>query len=59
MKRKWLNRFNSLNYSHAYRLVLEYIEIFYNTIRIHNHCNYMSPDEFEKLYKRVNILPTA
>lgn len=59
IKREWLNRFNIRNYNHAYRLIFEYIEAFYNTIRIHSHCNYMSPDEFKKLYERVNILPTA
>ena len=59
IKREWLNRFNIRNYSHAYRLVFEYIETFYNTVRIHSHCNYMSPDEFEKLYERVNVLPAA
>ncbi len=30
----------------------EYLEAFYNTKRIHSHCNYMSPDEFEKLYQK-------
>ncbi|WP_034226669.1 IS3 family transposase [Lachnobacterium bovis] len=59
IKREWLNRFNIRNYSHAYRLVFEYIETFYNTVRIHSHCDYMSPDEFEKLYEKVNALPAA
>ena len=53
IKREWLNRFNILNYNHAYRLVFESIETFYNTVRIHSHCDYMSPDEFEKMYERV------
>ena len=59
IKREWLNRFNIKNYRHAYRLVFEYIETFYNTVRIHSHCNYMSPDEFEKLYERVTALLAA
>lgn len=59
IKREWLNRFTILNYDHAYRLVFEYIEAFYNTVRIHSHCDYMSPDEFEKLYERVKSLPAA
>ncbi|WP_423236792.1 IS3 family transposase [Clostridium liquoris] len=50
MKRKWINRFRIKNYRHAYILVFEYIETFYNTTRIHSHCNYMSPNEFEKAY---------
>ena len=59
IKREWLNRFNIKNYNHAYRLIFEYIETFYNTVRIHSHCDYMSPDEFEKLYERLNSLPAA
>lgn len=50
IKREWLNRFRILNYNQAYRLVFEYIETFYNTVRIHSHNNYMSPNEFEALY---------
>ena len=37
----------------------EYIETFYNTIRIHSHCNYMSPNDYEKLYMRVENLLAA
>ena len=59
IKREWLNRFNIINYKHAYRLVFEYIETFYNTVRIHSHCDYMSPNDFEKLYERVMSLPAA
>ena len=59
IKREWLNRFNIKNYRHAYNLIFEYIETFYNTIRIHSHCDYMSPDEFEKLYERVKSLSAA
>ena len=59
IKREWLNRFTIYNYDHAYKLVFEYIEAFYNTVRIHSHCDYMSPDEFEKLYERVKNLPAA
>ena len=44
IKREWLNRFSIQNCSHAYRLVFEYIEAFYNTIRTRSHCNYLSPD---------------
>ena len=54
IKREWLNRFHISDYGHAYRLVFEYIETFYNTVRIHSHCDYMSPDMFEKLYSQVN-----
>ena len=53
LKREWLNRFKIQNQDHAYRLVFEYIEAFYNTVRIHSHCEYMSPDQFEALYKKM------
>ena len=59
IKRDWLNRFHIINYKHAYRLVFEYIETFYNTVRIHSHCDYMSPNDFEKLFERVSSLPAA
>lgn len=59
IKREWLNRFNIKNYRHAYNLIFEYIKTFYNTVRIHSHCDYMSPDEFEKLYERAKSLPAA
>lgn len=53
IKREWLNRFKISNYEHAYRLVFEYLETFYNTKRIHSHCDYMSPDDFERLYQQA------
>ncbi len=59
IKREWLNRFNIQNQKHAYRLVFEYIETFYNTVRIHSHCGYMSPNQFEALYERVNSVSAA
>ena len=31
IKREWLNRFKIFDFNHAYRLVFEYIEAFYNT----------------------------
>ena len=53
IKREWLNRFAIVDYNQAYRLVFEYIETFYNTVRSHSHCDYMSPNDFEKLYMYV------
>lgn len=55
IKRKWLDRFKIMNYRQAYRLVFEYIETFYNTVRIHSHNNYISPNEFENLYLSTSI----
>ncbi len=62
IKREWLNRFKILDHNHAYRLVFEYIEAFYNTVRIHSHCGYLSPNQYEvnyakqlvKLYKKAS-----
>lgn len=50
IKREWLYRFKIFNYQHAYKLVFEYIETFYNTVRIHSHCGYLSPDQYEEGY---------
>lgn len=50
IKREWLNRFKIRDYNHAKKLVFEYIDAFYNTVRIHSHCDYYSPNDFENLY---------
>ena len=52
IKREWLNRFKIKNYDHAYKLVFKYIETFYNTVRIHSHCGYLSPNEYENEYEQ-------
>ena len=54
LKREWLNRFKIRDYKQAYRSIFEYLEAFYNTKRIHRHCDFMSPDEFERVYKRAH-----
>lgn len=60
IKREWLNRFKIFDYNHAYKLIFQYIETFYNTIRIHSHCGYLSPNEYEKRYwndmKKMELL---
>lgn len=52
LKREWINRFKIFNYHHAYKLVFEYIETFYNTVRTHSHCGYLSPDQYEQEYQQ-------
>lgn len=52
IKREWLNRFKIRDYNHAHRLVFNYIEAFYNTVRIHSHCGYSSPDQYETSYRK-------
>ncbi len=55
IKREWLNRYKIMNYDMAYQFVFEYVETFYNTVRIHRHCDYMSPNAYEKLYESLKI----
>lgn len=50
IKREWLNRFKIRDFDHAKKLVFEYIEAFYNTIRIHSHCDFYSPNDFEIMH---------
>lgn len=50
LKREWLNHERIQNYEQAYKLVFHYIEGFYNSVRIHSHCEYMSPNDYEKKY---------
>lgn len=47
IKREWLNRFVIQNLKHAHELIFEYIEAFYNTVRIHEHCGMKSPHDHE------------
>ena len=54
IKREWLNRFEIRNYNHAYQLVFEYIDAYYNTRRIHSYCGYRSPFEYEKMYYKIH-----
>lgn len=50
IKREWLYSFKIRNYEHAHKIVFEYIEAFYNTVRSHSHCGYLSPKEYETYY---------
>jgi len=56
IKREWLNRFDILNLPHANALIFEYIDVFYNSQRIHGTLNYLSPIEFEKQYNLSNTV---
>lgn len=58
IKREWLYRFKIKDYDHAYQLVFEYLETFYNTIRIHSHCDYLSPNDFEKQFLKSALEKT-
>ena len=54
IKREWLNRFKIRDYKQAYLLIFECLEAFYNTKRIHSHCDYMSPDEIKQVYEKAH-----
>ena len=50
IKREWLDRFKFKNHVEVRNSTFEYINAFYNTDRIHSHCKYMSPVEYENAY---------
>lgn len=50
IKREWLNRFVIKNLIQAHELIFEYIETFYNTIRIHEFCGMKSPYDYENTF---------
>lgn len=56
IKREWLNRFEINDIEEAHSLVFEYIDLFYNTVRIHSHCGYLSPFAYEKEFIAQHIL---
>lgn len=42
---------NVKNYAHAHQLIFEHIESFYNMLRIHSHCDYLSLNQYEISYE--------
>ena len=56
LKRECIRFHKIMNYHEAKSIIFSYIEGFYNTVRIHSHCEYQSPDEYEEEYydKEVN-----
>mgnify|MGYP000763024259 FL=1 len=53
LKKECLYQKNLYTYEDAYRAIFDYIEGFYNPIRIHSSIGYLSPDEFEKNIKNL------
>lgn len=47
IKREMLNRYVIKHLRHAHELIFEYIDTFYNTIRLHGHCKMKSPYDYE------------
>ncbi len=55
IKREWLNKFIFYDILEVRKAVFEYVETFYNRIRIHGTLNYKSPIIYEEYYyKNVN-----
>ena len=53
LKKEWLYQNKLYTFEDAYREIYNYIEGFYNPIRIHSSIGYVSPDNFEKNIKNV------
>jgi putative transposase len=47
LKHEWTNHENYANMEEAMLSVFKYIETFYNPVRIHQHLDYLSPDQYE------------
>ena len=48
LKSELTNHYKFKNQQEAKRIIFEYIEVFYNRIRIHSANNYLAPAEFER-----------
>ncbi len=52
LKTELTNHYQFNNHQEAKNVIFEYIEVFYNRIRIHSANNYLAPVEFEKLNEK-------
>ncbi|MHC3376343.1 IS3 family transposase [Ligilactobacillus equi] len=50
IKYEWINQYDTRPYQEAHQLAFEYIETFYNMVKIHSYCDYTSPKDFEDNY---------
>ena len=55
LKRECIRFHKMMNYHEAKSIIFSYIEGFYNTVRSHSHCDYLSPDEYEENYYKGNV----
>lgn len=54
LKKEWLYQKKLYTFEDAYREIYNYIEGFYNPIRIHSSIGFLSPNDFENLNKFDN-----
>ena len=52
LKTELTNHHQFNNHQEAKNVIFEYIEVFYNKIRIHSANNYLAPVEFEKVNRK-------
>jgi putative transposase len=52
LKTELTNHYQFKNQQEAKNVIFEYIEVFYNRIRIHSANNYLAPVEFEKMNRK-------
>ena len=52
LKNELTNHYKFKNQQEAKNVIFEYIEVFYNRIRIHSANNYLAPVEFEKINRK-------
>jgi len=57
LKTELTNHYQFKNKQEAKNVIFEYIEVFYNKIRIHSANNYLAPAEFEKTNEK-SLIPT-
>jgi len=53
LKKEWLYQKKIYTFDDAYREIFNYIEGFYNPIRVHSSIGYLSPSDFEKKLEEV------
>ena len=59
LKKEKLYQMKLYTYEDAFKAIYDYIEGFYNPIRVHSSIGYLSPDNFEKSISSSDTLPKS